>query len=150
MMCTLIATINSFFAKNKNKGKPIIKKSFDIKGEQITYNSIALYYEAKCDHILMMKFPTLAKVLIRISMIFSEVMIIGILIVQGFILVFQAPNIMYWLFLIFSMILQVSVISFNEYSIKHARRCIIESCTLRIYSGIVLFSQIAYTFITDK
>ena len=38
------------------------------------------YYEEKCDFVLRKKFPSCARILIRLRMIFSEMMIIGILI----------------------------------------------------------------------
>lgn len=63
------------------------------------------YYEDKNAFVLRKKFPSLAKLIIRITMIFSEMMIISILITQGFILVLQPPNLMFWGFLIFSLTL---------------------------------------------
>lgn len=82
-------------------------------------------------------------------MIFSEMMIIIILIVQGFILVFQSPNLLYWGFLIFSLTLQTAVVSASEENPTLLKRCANQSKYLKIYSGIVLISQIAYHFITD-
>lgn len=56
-------------------------------------------------------------------MIFSEIMILAILIVQGFILAFQDANLMYWGFLIFSLTLQTAVVSASEEKLSLLRRC---------------------------
>lgn len=80
----MITTTNDFFRKDKT----FKKKSFENDAISVTYHSTAEYYEDKCDFILKKKFPSLTKWLIRIQMIFSEMMFLIILIVQGLILVF--------------------------------------------------------------
>jgi hypothetical protein len=69
------------------------------------------YYEKKISQELTKKFPTFAKIFIRISVILSEMMILFILIVQTLILALQQANLMYWGFLVLSLILQAYVIS---------------------------------------
>lgn len=76
-------TVNKFFMP----GKPHRARSLENPNIKIEYPSMAEYYEDKCDLVLRKKFPSFAKVLIRLRMIFSEMMIIIILITQGFILV---------------------------------------------------------------
>lgn len=73
----------------------------------------ASYYEEKIEQILTKKFPTLAKVFIRVSVFLSEMMILALLIVQTLVLAFQKPNLMYWGFLICSLILQAIVIAYS-------------------------------------
>ena len=82
MLHVLMSTVNSFFKKDKTFMKP----SFENPNIIVKYESSGEFFEEKCDHILKIKFPNLAKFLIKLSMIFSEVMIIAILIIQGFIL----------------------------------------------------------------
>lgn len=115
----LLYTVNKFFMT----GKPHRAKSLENPSIVIEYSSLAEYYENKCDFVLRKKFPYLAKVIIRLRMIFSEIMIIGILITQGLILVTQPPNIMFWGFLIFSLTLQTAVVSASEENPKMLRHC---------------------------
>ncbi len=84
MLFVFITTVNKFFELRKVK-----LRSIENPNLKIDYNSVADYYEAKCDYILKIKFPKLAKILIKLQMIFSEMMILIILIVQGLILVVQ-------------------------------------------------------------
>ena len=93
--------INNLYVSDK----PYRQKSIENPNVYKEYASIAEYYEEKCDIVLRKKFPATARVIIRLSMIFSEMMIIGILIIQGLILVQQSPNLMFWGFLIFSLTL---------------------------------------------
>lgn len=99
----LMSTVNSFFSREKEA--TVIRKSIENPNHTVRYWSVAEYYEDKCDYVLKMKFPTLAKFFIKLTMIFSEIMIIAILIIQGLILAFQQPNILLWGFLIFSLTL---------------------------------------------
>ena len=79
----------------------------------------AEYYEEKIDKILTKKFPSLAKIVIRVRVVLSEIMILFILIVQTMILAFQSQaNIMFWGFLFFSLILQAYVISSSYGNIR--------------------------------
>ena len=145
ILCVFITTINMMFAK----GTPVNKKS--LHDNKIKYYpTSADYYEDKCDFILKKKFPSLAKVMIRVSMIFSEMMILVILIIQGLILATQQPNIMYWGFLIFSLTLQTAVVSASEENKSIISKCVLHSKILRLYSAMVLICQIGYLFITDK
>lgn len=84
MLHVLMSTVNSFFKKDKNFTKP----SFENPNIIVKYESTGEFYEDKCDYVLKIKFPKFAKFLIRITMIFSEIMILAILIIQGFILAF--------------------------------------------------------------
>lgn len=145
MVQVLMTTVNKFFlpgiVKEKSLENPSVYKN---------YLSLGDYYEEKCDLVLRKKFPTTARFLIRLRMIFSEMMIILILITQGFILVTQNPNLLFWGFLIFSLTLQTAVVSATEENPQMLRRCSYQSQILRIYSGWVLILQIAYHFINDK
>jgi hypothetical protein len=47
-------------------------------------------------------------------MIVSEVGIMTLIICQTLILVFQDPNLLYWVFLILSLILQISVVASSD------------------------------------
>jgi hypothetical protein len=98
----LMALVNDFFRASPSG--PYKAHALDGSGEQ-SYYSMADYYEEKCDFVLRKKFPGSARLLIRVRIIFSEMMIIVILITQGFILVLQPPNLMFWGFLIFSLTL---------------------------------------------
>jgi hypothetical protein len=104
-----MTTINKFFlpgiVKEKSLENPSVYKN---------YLSLGEYYEEKCDLVLRKKFPRAARLLIQLRMIFSEIMIILILITQGFILVNQTANLLFWGFLIFSLTLQTAVVSANE------------------------------------
>jgi hypothetical protein len=56
--------------------------SFDGKTKgMVSYESKADCYEAKNDNILIKKFPKLTKILVRVQMILSEIMIITIVII---------------------------------------------------------------------
>ena len=101
---------------------------------------MAEFYEDKCDFVLRKKFPSFARIIIRLRMIFSEMMIIGILIIQGFILVLQPPNLMFWGFLIFSLTLQTAVVSASEEDENMLKRCANQSRVLKYYSGFVLIA----------
>jgi hypothetical protein len=79
MLSVLMSTINNFFVEDKI----VVEKSFEDEKQTSTFASTSAYYEAKCDYILQRKFPSSARFLIRIGMIFSEMMILIILIVQG-------------------------------------------------------------------
>lgn len=100
MLQVLMTTVNKFFlpgiVKEKSLENPAVKKNYPSLGE---------YYEEKCDIVLRKKFPATGRILIRLRMIFSEMMIILILITQGFILVSQPANLLFWGFLIFSLTL---------------------------------------------
>ena len=76
MTQVLLYTVNKFFMS----GKPHRTKSLDNPLVTVEYPSMAEYYEDKCDFVLRKKFPALARVIIRLRMIFSEMMIISILI----------------------------------------------------------------------
>jgi len=115
----LMYTVNKFFMP----GKAHRAKSLENPSITVEYPSLGEYYEDKCDYVLRKKFPSFAKVLIRVRMIFSEMMIIAILITQGFILVLQPPNLMFWGFLIFSLTLQTAVVSASEENPKMLRHC---------------------------
>jgi hypothetical protein len=78
-----MATINYCFRKDKK----IMRQSFDNE-EIVEYASLAEFYESKCDFVLRRKFPSSSKFLNRIVYIFSNAMILIILILQGFILAF--------------------------------------------------------------
>ncbi len=93
-------TINYCFRKDKK----IMRQSFESE-EIVEYGSSAEYYESKCDFVLRKKFPSTSKFLNRIVYIFSNMMILFILILQGFILAFQPPSILFWGFLILSLTL---------------------------------------------
>jgi hypothetical protein len=82
-------------------------------------------------------------------MIFSEIMIMGILILQGLVLAFQEPNLLYWGFLIFSLTLQAAVVSATVEDISLYKKCERESITLKSYAAIVLVLQIGYHFVND-
>jgi hypothetical protein len=77
-------TINRCFRRDKI----IIRPDFDNEKVMVEYGSTAEYYESKVDFILRKKFPKTSKFLNRIFYICSEMMIIIILIIQGFILAF--------------------------------------------------------------
>jgi len=98
---------------------------------------------------LTKKFPFLAKIFIRVSMIFSEIMIMGILILQGLVLALQEPNLLYWGFLIFSLTLQTAVVSATVEDLNLYKKCVRESITLKSYAAIVLVLQIGYHFVND-
>ena len=76
-------TVNRMYMQ----GKTYKAKSLENPTVNKDYPSMSDYYEDKCDFVLRKKFPACARILIRLRMIFSEMMIIGILIIQGFILV---------------------------------------------------------------
>jgi len=99
-----MAFVNGFLSANPIEIGPYKANSIDGSGER-EYDSMADYYEERCDFVLRKKFPGSARLLIRVRIIFSEMMIISILITQGFILVLQPPNLMFWGFLIFSLTL---------------------------------------------
>jgi hypothetical protein len=103
---------------------------------------------------------------------------LAILIVQSLTLAFQEPNIMYWGFLIFSLVLQAIVISLTygytkakiedkddgendrvrvideeeqkKEEIKRFQRFTLLTKILKQYSGIVLMAQIAYELINNE
>jgi len=60
--------------------KKIVKPAFEDDRKEVEYLSTAEYYEAKCDFVLRKKFPTTSKFILRIVYIFSEMMILIILI----------------------------------------------------------------------
>ena len=97
----LMAAVNSCFKKDRE----IKRHSFENPDKETIYESTAAYYEAKCDFVLRKKFPWTAKILNRIVYICTEMMILIILIIQGFILAFQPPSFLFWGFLIFSLTL---------------------------------------------
>lgn len=78
MACVFLTTINKFYRKDKRQK---VAPAFENPSKKVTYDSTSEYYEAKCDFVLRIKFPNLAKILVKIQMIFSEMMIIAILIV---------------------------------------------------------------------
>lgn len=71
-----MVSINNLFVSDKTYKQKSIENPNVIK----EYNSIAEYYEEKNDFVLRKKFPGTARVLIRLTMIFSEMTIIAILI----------------------------------------------------------------------
>jgi hypothetical protein len=81
-------------------------------------------------------------------MIFSEMMILIILIVQGAIVAGQEPNIIFWGFLIFSFILQTSVVSITDNSRENLQKCAKNAKILQTYSMITTALQIVYFFMT--
>jgi hypothetical protein len=140
-----MATINYCFRKDKS----IKRQSFE-NDEIVEYGSSAEYYESKCDHVLRKKFPGTSKVLNRIVYIFSNMMILIILIIQGFILAFQQPNVLFWGFLILSLTLQRVVVSAGDQNPKLYKRCARQSRVLKYYSMFVIILQVIYHFLTDK
>jgi hypothetical protein len=70
-----MATINYSFRYDKKLTKP----SFEDETKEIEYLSTAEFYEAKCDYVLRKKFPTTSKIILRVVYIFSEMMILLIL-----------------------------------------------------------------------
>jgi hypothetical protein len=76
MLHVLMSAVNYCFRKDKK----IIKQNPANEGEQKEYKSTAHYYEEKCDQVLRKKFPTISKYLNRIIQIFSNMMILIILI----------------------------------------------------------------------
>jgi len=66
-------TVNRFFKADKEGTPPR-----EFNGQK--YYSAAEYYEALNDFNLTLKFPKLAKIFIRVRMMFSEIMIMLILI----------------------------------------------------------------------
>jgi hypothetical protein len=103
----MMVSVNNMFISDKVFKQKSIENPSIIRD----YTSASEYFEEKCDFVLRKKFPATARVIIRLQMIFSEMMIIFILIIQGFILVSQEPNLMFWGFLIFSLTLQTAVVS---------------------------------------
>ena len=95
-------------SKDKNK------KAEAQHTQESTHEKDAAYYEGQISKILTKKFPILSKIFIRVGVILSDMLILAILIVQSMILAFQSPNLMYWLFLILSLVLQAVVVS-NQY-----------------------------------
>lgn len=103
----------------------MVKQSFDNDTEMIEYASTAEYFEAKCDFILRKKFPSTSKFLNRIIYIFSEMMILIILLAQGFILAFQPPSVLFWGFLILSLTLQRVIVSAGDENPDMYKRCVL-------------------------
>lgn len=70
-----MTTVNKFFLPEetweKSLENPLVKKK---------YNSLGEYYEEKCDLVLRKKFPATGRFIIKLRMIFSEMIIILILI----------------------------------------------------------------------
>lgn len=102
--------INNLFKTNEYQKKKAARKGRELKTTNLVEKD-ADFYEDKIQKILTKKFPFLAKIFIRIKVSLGEMMNLSILIVQSLTLAFQKPNIMYWGFLIFSLILQAVVIS---------------------------------------
>ena len=85
--------------------KKLEKPNPDDINHKLTFNSHAEYYEAVCDSVLRKKFPKTSKFINRITQIFSQMMIIIILMIQGVMVVSEPPSIFFWGFLIFSLTL---------------------------------------------
>ena len=81
-------------------------------------------------------------------MIFSEMMILIILIVQGAIVAGQEPNLIFWGFLSFSFTLQTSVVSITDNSKEHLLKCAKNAKILQSYSMLTTALQIIYFFMT--
>jgi hypothetical protein len=144
MLSVLMATTNSFF---REEAEPLYRKSPQNETKMVCYASEADYYEAKCDYVLRKKFPGTIKLIVRLASISSEMMILIILIIQGVVLASQAPNLIFWGFLIFSFTLQTAVVSTIDINIEHLQKCVTHSKILRIYSSIAMSLQIIYYFI---
>ena len=72
-----MVSINGMFVPGE---KPYTARSYESNQKKEFY-SVADFFEEKCDFVLRKKFPSSARFLIRLQMIFSEMMIISILIV---------------------------------------------------------------------
>ena len=112
-------TVNRLFKKGKmdKNGKMLEKiegECYDGKDTVKLFESQAEKYEERNDYHLSRKFPYLSRVGIRLRMIVSEVGIMTLIICQTLILVFQDPNLLYWVFLILSLILQISVVASSD------------------------------------
>jgi hypothetical protein len=132
------------------RDKPKIEPDFDNNKKMVEYGSTAEFYEAKCDYVLRKKFPTTTKILNAIVFICSEMMILIILIVQGFILAFQPPSILFWGFLALSLTLQRIVVSAGDENPELYKRCARQSKILKIYAMFVIILQVSFHFISDK
>jgi hypothetical protein len=77
-------------------------------------------------------------------------MIMLILILQSLTLVFQDPNLLYWGFLVFSLVLQSAVVSATEATKELYHKCVRRAIILKTYAIIVLILQIAYKLINYK
>jgi hypothetical protein len=78
MLSVLMATTNSFFREEVD---PKYRPSPEDEKKILPYVSEANFYEAKCDYVLRKKFPGSTRLLVRLASIFSEMMILIILIV---------------------------------------------------------------------
>lgn len=108
MIVVFLENINRMYITSKDKSKmPGVQHEPSLEKD-------ANYYEGQIGKILTKKFPILSKLFIRVGVILSDMLILTILIVQSMILAFQSPNLMYWLFLILSLVLQAVVVS-NQY-----------------------------------
>jgi hypothetical protein len=132
----MMTSINYCFRRDKK----LLKQSFDDPDKMIEYMSTADYYEAKCDYVLRRKFPKSAKILNRIKQIFSQMMIITILMLQGIILALQKPSLFFWGMLIFSLSLQSVVINSSSDNPQMYKKCVRQSRMLKNYSMIVLIA----------
>jgi len=108
MIVVFLENINIMYITSKDKSKMAGLK------HEPSLEKDANYYEGQIGKILTKKFPILSKLFIRVGVILSDMLILTILIVQSMILAFQSPNLMYWLFLILSLVLQAVVVS-NQY-----------------------------------
>ena len=109
LLFVLMKNINNMFKTEKYKVAKMAKKGITYEVDKTVKD--ADYYEEKIEKILTRKFPFLSKIFIRIQVGISEAMNLTILIVQSLTLAFQEPNIMYWGFLVLSLVLQAIVIS---------------------------------------
>ena len=82
-------------------------------------------------------------------MVVSEVGIMALIISQTLILVFQDPNLLYWVFLVLSLILQISVVAASEPSEHLFKSCVKKAILLKGYAVLVLILQIGFKLIND-
>ena len=104
MLFVFMKNINNLFKTNEYQKKKAERKGKKVKASNMVEKD-ADYYEDKIEKILTKKFPFIAKIFIRVKVSLGEMMNLTILIVQSLTLAFQEPNIMYWGFLIFSLVL---------------------------------------------
>ena len=90
--------INYAFREDKKQIRQLIPGD---KASIKEYDSTAEYYEAKIEFELRQKLPTYSKFTSGIFKLFSELIILFFLIIQGLILILESPSVFFWGILIF-------------------------------------------------